>query len=107
MVKLEMVGFDEFEKEINQVNEVANELFENDIDLNDLFSKSFMKEHTAFSSLDEFMINGGFHKNDNGQYHIDDEVDVYVSENTAFDSFESLMKCAYECYIETLFSDDE
>jgi hypothetical protein len=66
------------------------------ISFGELFSASFMKEHTRFSDIDELFSEGGFEFNAEGLKSVDEkELDKHISAATDFDSWDDMMGTAF------------
>lgn len=97
----EIDGLDELQNEFNQMAESSKELSETEyIDFNDLFTASFMQEHSKFLDFDEFLKAGNFIVNSQEDFEAipDSELDIYTSKTTDFSSWEDMFGTAMEEY---------
>lgn len=78
-------------KELEQTKQVS---FDN------LFTTSFMKKYTSFSSIDEFLNAGGFNVQTQEDFEAipEKELDKYISNTTNFKNWEDMLGEAAEQY---------
>lgn len=101
MTSFKVDGFDELENELNQLQKKANELEEtNDVPFSELFSASFMKECSSFSSIYELLEAGGFKAESEEEFESipEYELDKHIAAATKFNSWEDMLGEAVSQY---------
>jgi len=96
-------GFDKLEKQLKQMEKNAEEVsrIEN-ISFSELFTTSFMRKYTSFSSMDELLSAGGFNIESPEDFENDptDEFDKHIAATTKFNNWENMLDEATSQYIE-------
>lgn len=95
-------GFDDLEKQLKRMAEGAEELGNASfIPLDELFTPTFMKNCSSFSSFDEFLSAGNFNADTQEEFDAipDDELDKHVSSVTSFSTWEDMLDEATNQYI--------
>ncbi|EMA72646.1 hypothetical protein [Halorubrum distributum] len=85
-------GFDDLEDSIELVDG------ENEIEFEELFSHSFMRQYTKFDGIEEFFEESPWEVEDEEDFEEipDDEFDEYVENTTILASWESMVEKAVE-----------
>lgn len=105
MIFLKITGFDKVQKELSKLQKNSKKLSgSNEVPFKDLFTQAFMSKHTKFNSISDFFDSTPFDSSDSDA--IDDtDLDVFVSQNTSFDSWEEMKISASEIWVKNqLFS---
>lgn len=101
-MKIKMDGFDDLEKQLKQMEKNIKE-FEGgkDVGFEELFDPSFMKRHTNFNSINEFLDESPFTLETNEDFDNleESELDKYVAETTKFSSWEEMLNTAGEIHL--------
>lgn len=95
-------GFDDLEKQLQRMSDGAKELSETkSIPLDDLFTPSFMRKYSSFSSFDEFLSAGNFNADTQEAFEaIQDELlNKHISLTTSFKSWDDMLEEATDQYI--------
>jgi butyrate kinase len=95
-------GLKDFQKNLKQLEKTAKKVQETgEIPFDQLFSSTFMKKYTNYSSFDELLEKGGFVVNSQEDFEKipDDVFDKHISENTKFANWEKMQVAATEEYI--------
>ncbi|GIN68482.1 MULTISPECIES: hypothetical protein [Bacillus] len=95
-------GFKEFDRKLEKMQQKAKELEkEQEVQLNDLFTDSFMKKNTKFSSLDEMFDKSPFTIENQQDFESipDDLWDNFVRENSKFFNWEEMQQEAANLYV--------
>ena len=101
-VKFEFSGFDDLQKELEELQNKAKSLEDMEISFDKLFTNSFMQQHANVSSFDDFLSNGKFHAETTEEFEAipEDEFDLYVSSSTDFDNWNDMLSAATDIYLE-------
>lgn len=95
MGKLKKNGFKDFEKKLKQMKKAAKELEgPNSVPFSELFTDSFLKKYTNFSSFNDFKNQEIFTKYPTLEDIPNDEMDEFVSSNTKFDNWDDMLGTA-------------
>jgi hypothetical protein len=91
---------------IEQLKKLA-EKFTGDVNLQDLFTLGFMREHTKYASLDEMITESKLLKDDCAAQELagvleSQEWNQFVSKNSDFRSWEEMIAAAGESHLKTL-----
>lgn len=100
---MKIKGLDELINDLEQLESNSRKLSETEsIPLDDLFSESFMENHTDFNNIHDFFEHGGFIASNQEEFDSIDteELDKYVSSSTKFESFQEMLNEAAHPYIE-------
>ncbi len=90
-------GFEDFDKEIQELQERAEGLDgNNEIPMDQLFTEGFMQSYTSFSSLAAFFHDSPWTVETREDFKSipEDEFDQYVDEHTGFDDWETMLQAA-------------
>ena len=81
-----------------------NEKSLNMVSFKDLFTPSFMAEHTQFSNFSELLIVGKFTVNSLEEFMslLDDKFDAFIKKTTQFQTWEEMQSTAVAEYTKTL-----
>lgn len=102
MAVFKVDGLDDLQHELQQLEQNVQELTDGqDISFAELFTKSFMRKYTRFSSIDDLLDAGGFHAETNEEFDAipETELDMYIANTTEFDSWEDMLNKAVEEYL--------
>ncbi|MCY9225966.1 hypothetical protein MOF11_13120 [Bacillus haynesii] len=95
-------GFKEFDRKLKKMQQKASELEKGqELQLNELFTDSFMKKNTKFSSLDEMLDKSPFTIETQQDFESipDDLWDNFVRENSKFFNWEEMQQEAANIYV--------
>mgnify|MGYP001790235982 FL=1 len=95
-------GLDDFSNRLDQLSENAQSVAgTNEYSFNEVFSAQFMIEHTTFSTIDEFLLSSPEKISNAEEFEKADEsiLDVFVSEQTKFDTWKEMMSAAAQILI--------
>jgi len=89
-----------FDNQLNKVGDKIKQTVEGSVQFTDLFTESFMRKNTKFSSIEEFFEQSSFEVKTAEDFSgIDSsELDSFVGQNTEFDSWESFSTVASKEY---------
>ena len=89
----------DFDKRLNQLSEYADRISDgNQVPFEDLFNQQFMRKHSEFDSIDEFVIKSGF--DFTNMDSIDEsELDKFIEGHTSFSSWEAMKGKAAKLWI--------
>lgn len=102
MVKIEFDGFDQLQRDLKRMQENARKLDGlTEVSFSELFSPSFMREHTRFASIDALFAASGFKAETNEDLDAipGKELDAFIAKNTSFSSFQEMLDEAGQQYI--------
>lgn len=102
MGSLDITGFDDLEKQLKQMQRAAKELEgTHEISFEKLFTKSFMKKYTNYSTFDELLDAGNFVVNSQEDLEAipPDEFDKHISQCTRFDTWEDMLGEATQFFV--------
>lgn len=102
MSGFKITGLDELQKQLKQMERGAKELEgTKEVPFSDLFTKSFMRKYTPFSTFDELLEAGGFHADTTEEFEAipDAPFDAHIAATTRFKSWEEMIRAAQEQYI--------
>lgn len=89
--EFDISGLDDLKKNLNQLSKNAKNIDgKNDVPLKELFSNSFMQEHTKFDNFEAFIEKSKFNW-ENIENISDNELDSFVDENTSFTNWEEML----------------
>jgi hypothetical protein len=94
-------GLDKLEKHLKQMEKGAKELEgTNHVSFGELFTVSFMKKYTSFSTLDDLLKAGGFNVESEEDFESisDTEFDRHIAAATKFKSWEDMLNEATTQY---------
>ncbi len=101
MSSFKMKGFDKLEKQLKQMKKGAKELKQTkNVPLETLFTLSFMRKYTSYSSIYTFIEAGGFSVKSQKDFEAipQDDLDKYVSSNTKFNTWQNMLDEATSQY---------
>ncbi|MGB3161583.1 MAG: hypothetical protein WBA84_10085 [Carnobacterium sp.] len=96
-----VTGFKDMSKKLNTLSKNADKMSgEQSVDFDTLFPLSFMETHTDKNEIYSFFTDGGFDVSSTESFEKidDDELDVYVKENTDFSTWHDMKVTAAEEY---------
>ena len=95
-------GLDDLQKQLKKMEKGARELSETkQVSFGELFTSSFMRKYTPFSSLDDFLTAGGFKTESQEDFEAipDSELDKYIATTTNFNSWDDMLGEATTQYV--------
>ena len=95
-------GLDDLQKQLKKMEKGARELSETkQVSFGELFTASFMRKYTPFSSLDDFLTAGGFKAESQEDFEAipDSELDKYIATTTNFNSWDDMLGEATTQYV--------
>ena len=98
----EINGLDDFSNRLDQLSENAQSVAgTHEYSFTEVFSDEFMIEHTNFSTIDEFLLSSPEKIYNAEEFEKADEsiLDVFVSEQTKFDTWKEMMSAAAQILI--------
>ena len=98
----EINGLDDFSNRVDQLSENAQSVAgTHEYSFTEVFSDEFMIEHTNFSTIDEFLLSSPEKISNAEEFEKADEsiLDVFVSEQTKFDTWKEMMSAAAQILI--------
>ena len=98
----EINGLDDFSNRLDQLSENAQSVAgTHEYSFTEVFSDEFMIEHTNFSTIDEFLLSSSEKISNAEEFEKADEsiLDVFVSEQTKFDTWKEMMSAAAQILI--------
>ena len=98
----EINGLDDFSNRLDQLSENAQSVAgTHEYSFTEVFSDEFMIEHTNFSTIDEFLLSSPEKISNAEEFEKADEsiLDVFVSEQTKFDTWKEMMSTAAQILI--------
>lgn len=101
-MEIKIEGIDELEKELTELDNKLKKLAgKNNIRMSKLFSPSFMKRYTIFSSIEDFFeeSNWNVESRKDVEEIPEKEMDKFVEENTKFKSWDHMLSIATEEWI--------
>ena len=102
MSSFKTTGFDELEKQLKQMEKAAKELEKTkQVSFGELFTTSFMRKYTSFSTLDELFSTGGFKVESQEDFEAipDDDLDKHIASSTKFNNWEDMLGEAASLYV--------
>lgn len=93
-MSLKITGLDKLEKQLKQMQKGVKELEKTkSVSFGELFTSSFMRKNTQFSSIDELLQSGGFHVESQEDFEAipDAELDKYIATVTKFKNWEDML----------------
>lgn len=99
---IKITGLDKLEKQLKQMQKAANELSHTkQVSFSELFTTSFMRQHTSFSSLDDLLKAGGFNVESQEDFEaiLDAEFDRHIAATTKFKNWEEMLSEATSHYV--------
>ena len=94
MSSVKIKGLDKLEKQLKQMKKGAEELSRTkQVSFDKLFTASFMKKYTSFSSIDELFKMGGFNIESQEDFEAipEAELDKHITTTTKFKSWEDML----------------
>lgn len=90
-MSFEIKGLKELEQKLKQIQKNANS--NNHVPFNELFNHAFMEGYTKFSDIDSFFDASPFTLETQEDLEVlpEDELDVYVAENTSFNTWQDML----------------
>jgi hypothetical protein len=92
VLPVKITGLKELQKQLKQMEKAAKELDgTQEVPFSELFTDSFLKKHTTFSSFEEFENQEIFNKYQTIEEIPDDEMDHFVAETTNFSNWDEML----------------
>ena len=101
-MSFKMTGFDELSNALSKMQKGVEEINEQGkASFAELFTDSFMKEHTKFKTMDSFLEATGFDVSSSEAFAAipDEDMDKFVAENSDFDSWGDMLSTAGQEYM--------
>ena len=101
MSGIKITGLDKLEKQLKQMEKGARELERTkQVSFSELFTPSFMKKYTPFSSFDELLQSGGFKADSQEEFEAIPDVlfDNHIAAVTRLKNWEEMLGEATEQY---------
>jgi hypothetical protein len=98
---IKIKGLDKLEKQLKQMQKGAKELSRTkQVSFSELFTTSFMKKYTSFSSMDELLNAGGFKVESQEDFEAipDTELDRHIAATTKFKNWKDMLNEATTQY---------
>ncbi len=98
---IKIKGLDKLEKQLKQMQKGAKELSRTkQVSFSELFTTSFMKKYTSFSSMDELLNAGGFKVESQEDFEAipDTELDRHIADTTKFKNWKDMLNEATTQY---------
>ena len=98
---IKIKGLDKLEKQLKQMQKGAKELSRTkQVSFSELFTTSFMKKYTSFSSMDELLNAGGFKVESQEDFEAipDTELDRPIAATTKFKNWKDMLNEATTQY---------
>lgn len=95
-------GFDELEKQLKKMADGAEELSKTEfIPFSELFTPSFMRKCSSFSSFDDFLSAGNFNVDTQEDFEAipEDLLNTHIASVTSFKSWDDMLQEATNQYI--------
>lgn len=104
MAKMTFPGMAEFGRELDRLEQVAEDLESSTPTFDEMFPHAFMQEHTRFSSWRELFRSGGFcvETVEDLNHVSEQELDSFVSEVTFFRGFQQMLDAGYAAYVDRM-----
>lgn len=99
---IKIKGLDKLEKQLKQMQKGARELERTkQVSFGELFTASFMKKYTSFSTMDELLKAGGFNVESQEDFEAipDAEFDKHIAATTKFKNWEEMLNEATSHYV--------
>lgn len=89
---MKIEGLRELQKQLKDMEKAANELNgSHDVPFQDLFTDSFLRKYTTFTSFDDFENQEIFNKYSTFEEIPDEEMDQFVSAKTNFSNWDDML----------------
>lgn len=101
-MSFEISGLDELERRFEEMEKAAQELEETQfVPFSELFSSSFLKDHSSYTSFEELLASGNFEVNSQADFEaIPDELfDKHISQSTDFPDWKTMLDTASSEYL--------
>ena len=101
-MSMEIDGLDEFMDSLDEMEQSVEQLAnKQSVSFDELFTYSFMKDNTNFTSIDELLESGNFIVNSQEDFESlpEDELDVHIANTTKFSTWDEMFSSASESYI--------
>lgn len=86
------VDFSDLQKLSKNLDNLAQDIEKNEIEIHELFNKVFMQNHTSFASIEDYLEAGNFPIDLENISQSD--LDNYVSETTSFSNWQEMIDSA-------------
>lgn len=102
MAGFKIDGLDELQRELRRMQQNARKLDgKHEVSFDKLFTRSFMRKHTNYASLDALLEAGGFQAKTKKEFESipEKELDSHIAKCTKFRSWEEMLGEATEAYV--------
>lgn len=106
-MSVKITGFDEFEKNLSDLQNKVEELAqEQSVSFDVLFDNGFMESHTEFSTFNDLLLAGHYevHSQEDFESIPQSEFDDFISNHTPFDNWEDMLSSATTEYLTKQFN---
>lgn len=106
MAGFKIDGLDKLQRDLKRMEQNARKLNgKHSIPFDKLFTKSFMKKYTRYSSIDDLLEAGGFQAKDDKEFDAipTKELNAHIAKVTKFKSWEDMLDEAVQQYIDDQF----
>ncbi len=99
-MKLEFSGFDEIEKNLNDLERKVNDV-SGEVSFEKLFTQEFLSACSEYDDIDAFFNDSGFDCSSAEAFGRipQSDMDAYVSSKTSYSSWEEMLQAAGEAYM--------
>lgn len=102
MSGLKIDGLDDLQKELQRMQKAAKELDgHHEVPFSELFTATFMRKYTTFTTFDELLKAGGFQAETAEEFEAipDEPFDRHIAATTKFASWEDMLEQATADYV--------
>lgn len=102
-MSIEIDGLDEFMDSLDEMEQSVEQLAnKQSVSFEELFTYSFMKDNTNFTSIDELLKSGNFIVNSQEDFESlpEDELDVHIANTTKFSTWNEMFSSASDLYLD-------
>jgi len=94
---MQIKGFDQLSKQLDQIAKNAKELQETkSASVNDIFTPSFISQHTRFANASDFFDASGFNMSTQADFEAipEDRMDLFIRSESSFSSWREMVNAA-------------
>lgn len=101
-----MTDFEKAQQTLEELSNNADKLNGQSVPFSEIFTESFLIEHSSFTSFDQLIAASGFSVKSQKCFEAipDDEWDEFILINTRFDSWQEMIDVAGLCYARNKYS---
>ncbi len=95
-------GFDDLQRELKKMKQNAEKLSrQKEVPFSKLFTPTFMRKYTNFSTFDELLNAGGFSAETTEEFEAipDEPFDAHIAATTKFRTWDDMLSTATEQYV--------